>query len=498
MDQPETDIVIACCRDESDIIVDFIDFYLDQGFDYICLIDNGSRDGTVQRILGHPARDRIQLRTDSRLGYDQRLLEYYDGLASLASRWVFFIDVDEFIFLPDGIKTFASMLPPDITVLEMQSVEMLPDTASEMALPLATERRQANFHDEQKVVWKRAAGVGKIFCGKHDVEVRVDRRHHEPHVFIRHFHTRSRRQFHRKLQNRIDTHEAIDPEKLKELSCFSPEDCQLWIENSKRFLEADGWELEKERLANIEWVQDAMVKSWYLSRREREKPLYTSPLIPFDGPFSSWNCFCVKYFEPSEGHTAHEHLVLLLGPTNASRMPEPDMFLGVKEVPVRIHSECLFGDVFGSGRCDCGEQLASAFREIERVGLGVIIYLRQEGRGVGLFDKIRSLKVEDPDTFARNERLGLPADARRYHLASRILKTLGVSSVRLLSGNPYKAGCLVERSIETVIEPLVHLGALSSEARKELLTKIARGYCYTPACVSNAIGRNAVEHRSKS
>src|SRR5665213_3193436 len=88
------DIVIACCRDEEDLIADFIDFYLDAGFDEICFVDNGSQDRTVERIFAHPRRDRLRLIVDTRLGYDGRLLEYYRHFAASADGWVFFIDVE--------------------------------------------------------------------------------------------------------------------------------------------------------------------------------------------------------------------------------------------------------------------------------------------------------------------------------------------------------------------------------------------------------------------
>lgn len=484
MNPTESDIVIACCRDEADIITEFVDFYLDQGFDYVCLIDNGSRDGTVNRLLSHPAQSRIQLRTDSRVGYDQRLLEYYHSFAALATRWVFFVDVDEFIAVPGGIKKLAAQLPPSATILELPTTEMVPAHFGAEFCPLEAERREARFHSEQKVVWQRSANVTKIFCGKHNIEAAHDVRHREPDLFIRHFHTRSAMQFRHKMQNRIETHESIAPEVVKSLGLFTEAEAEAWMEDSKRSLQASGWEREKARLAGLKTLEDTVVRDWYRHRQSQRKFPDFSPVIDLLRPPDSWLCFCVKDFELREGHTASDHLVLVLCPPEFDTTSMIGLFEGCEEVPVRVHSECLFGDVFGSRRCDCGEQLADALEEIERIGMGVFIYLRQEGRGLGLFDKIRSLDVDHEDTFARNEQLGFPGDARDYHLAGRVLKTLGVSSVRLLSGNPQKARRIIEQCIRTVLEPRVRLEAVSSDARHELRAKIGRGYRYEPETVA--------------
>ncbi|MFQ6615644.1 MAG: GTP cyclohydrolase II [Fidelibacterota bacterium] len=109
-------------------------------------------------------------------------------------------------------------------------------------------------------------------------------------------------------------------------------------------------------------------------------------------------------------------------------------------VLVRIHSECLTGDVFGSMRCDCGEQLRKAMKAIQDEGLGVLIYLKQEGRGIGLMEKLRAYELQDQgmDTVEANLELGFGPDHRDYKGALAILKDLGVKSVRLLTNNPRK------------------------------------------------------------
>jgi 3,4-dihydroxy 2-butanone 4-phosphate synthase/GTP cyclohydrolase II len=140
---------------------------------------------------------------------------------------------------------------------------------------------------------------------------------------------------------------------------------------------------------------------------------------------------------------------------------------GVEDVLVRVHSECLTGDVFHSLRCDCGEQLESALAKIEEEGRGVLLYLAQEGRGIGLLNKLRAYKLQEQglDTVDANLELGLPADLRDYGIGAQILTDLGLTSIRILTNNPKKIHGLQGYGLSVTEQvPLTHTPNPHNEA----------------------------------
>lgn len=142
---------------------------------------------------------------------------------------------------------------------------------------------------------------------------------------------------------------------------------------------------------------------------------------------------------------------------------------------IRIHSECLTGDAFGSLKCDCGPQLRASLERIQEEGHGAVVYLRQEGRGIGLNSKIKAYALQDCgyDTLDANLALGLPADGRTYGIAARMLKEAGVSKVRIMTNNPLKIQGLRDNGID-VVNRVSHISGISVENLDYLKTKKER------------------------
>jgi GTP cyclohydrolase II len=145
---------------------------------------------------------------------------------------------------------------------------------------------------------------------------------------------------------------------------------------------------------------------------------------------------------------------------------------GFDNVPVRVHSECLTGDVMGSYRCDCRDQLEAGLRFIGQQERGALLYLRQEGRGIGLINKIRAYALQDRglDTVDANHALGFRDDERDYSVAAGMLQALGIKSIRLLSNNPKKVQGLRDNGIE-IVERVPHIQPANDYNRRYLETK---------------------------
>jgi GTP cyclohydrolase II len=160
-----------------------------------------------------------------------------------------------------------------------------------------------------------------------------------------------------------------------------------------------------------------------------------------------------------------EHVALIIGRQDGDRPPL-----------VRLHSECLTGDVLGSLKCDCGQQLDAALeamaQEARAGGWGVLLYLRQEGRGIGLINKLRAYQLQDQgfDTVDANTRLGLPAEARDFPVAARMLSLLGVHRTRLMTNNPEKVAALAAAGVE-IVERVPHALPANPHNRRYLATK---------------------------
>jgi GTP cyclohydrolase II len=185
--------------------------------------------------------------------------------------------------------------------------------------------------------------------------------------------------------------------------------------------------------------------------------------VPADAKLPTLNGnFRIRVFH--EDSTGFDHVALTLG----------DM-LGPDPVLVRVHSECLTGDAFNSLRCDCGPQLNAAMDQIQKNGWGCLVYLRQEGRGIGLHAKIQAYNLQDKgvDTHDANLMLGHPVDARNYNIASTILSSIGIQKVCLLTNNPEKISQLEYYGIEvTESRPLVV--GIGESNRDYMATKVGK------------------------
>ncbi len=175
-----------------------------------------------------------------------------------------------------------------------------------------------------------------------------------------------------------------------------------------------------------------------------------------------WGTFTMVGFEDTE--TGKDHIALVYGDVS-----------GDEPVLARIHSECLTGDALFSLRCDCGFQLQEALKRISEAGRGVLLYLRQEGRGIGLLNKIKAYHLQDQgaDTVEANEQLGFAADMRDYSMCDPMLAHLGIKSVNLMTNNPRKVAALKTYGVNVVERVPLQVGK-NSHNEQYLATKMGK------------------------
>ena len=191
---------------------------------------------------------------------------------------------------------------------------------------------------------------------------------------------------------------------------------------------------ELEQLADEFNLKLIAIEDLYAYRAEKDPILKRESTVRMPTDFGEFRM--VGY---SNRLDTEEHIAIVKGNPESVEAPI-----------VRIHSECLTGDIFHSRRCDCGAQLEKSLELIEQAGAGIVLYMRQEGRGIGLLNKLKAYELQEQglDTVEANEQLGFPAEMRDYTLCALMLKDLGVSRVRLLTNNPAKTDALIEYGIE--------------------------------------------------
>jgi len=224
-------------------------------------------------------------------------------------------------------------------------------------------------------------------------------------------------------------------------------------------LEADGRMArlpELREFARIHELKITTVASLIAYRKQREVEVEFIRSVEFPTRHGIFQLMLYRSITDKE-----DHIALVKG--------QPEL---QESALVRVHSQCLTGDVFGSDRCDCGLQVESALKAMESEGHGVLVYMRQEGRGIGLSNKIHAYELQDRglDTVEANHELGFSPDDRDYSVAARILKDIGVNNARLMTNNPMKVSGLQEHGIQ-VVERIPHVFPATAHNERYLKTK---------------------------
>lgn len=199
-------------------------------------------------------------------------------------------------------------------------------------------------------------------------------------------------------------------------------------------------------------------------RKRTENLISTVESVPLPTRFGDFQMYIFR-----SDILKQEHVAIVKGPTTD---------LKKEGTLVRVHSECFTGDILGSFRCDCGDQLAASLKAIEEKGSGAVVYLRQEGRGIGLFNKVKAYQLQDQgmDTAEANIHLGFPVDSRDYTMAAQILRYFGIEKMKLLTNNPLKMAGLKAQGFDHVDREPLEINANHKNAQYLLTKKIKLGH----------------------